>query len=69
MRVPCTKVEEIEISQWTVRVNHEILFADECQHLAKRDGFADFTEMMKFWEGRLPFYGHIIHWRHPEVRG
>lgn len=57
------KVEDIEIHQWTVRVNHEILFSDECEQLAKRDGFSNFKEMMKFWKGRLPFFGHIIHWK------
>jgi len=36
---------------------------DECQSLARRDGFGDFPEMMQFWTGRLPFYGHIFHWR------
>jgi hypothetical protein len=39
------------------------LDADECESLAVADGFESFAEMLSFWEGRLPFYGHIFHWR------
>lgn len=39
------------------------LDVNEVEALARRDGFADFAEMMTFWSGRLPFYGHIFHWR------
>jgi hypothetical protein len=39
------------------------LAKDECEQLARADGFPDFSRMMKFWEGRLPFEGNIIHWR------
>ena len=39
------------------------LDSGECEQLARRDGFASFAEMMKFWDGRLPFYGHVFHWR------
>ena len=68
MYAPCVKVENIEIRQinpqmWTVRVEEQTLSPDECTQLARRDGFGDFTEMMAFWDGRLPFKGHIIHWR------
>ncbi|TAL08424.1 MAG: hypothetical protein EPO02_13155 [Nitrospirae bacterium] len=35
----------------------------ECEQLARRDGFASFEEMMCFWDGRLPFYGHVFHWQ------
>jgi hypothetical protein len=38
------------------------LSPDEIEALARRDGFSDFQEMMKFWDGRLPFDGHIIAW-------
>jgi len=40
-----------------------LLGKDECETLAVADGFTNFAEMMKFWTGRLPFDGHIIHWR------
>lgn len=63
-----TKVQDIEIHQWTVRVDGEILFADECEQLAIRDGFANFSDMMKFWDGRLPLYGDIIHWKNPKPK-
>ena len=40
-----------------------VLSRDECEQLARTDGFDDFAGMMKFWDGRLPFKGQIIHWR------
>ena len=39
------------------------LDAIEERALAHRDGFNSFAAMMTFWDGRLPFYGHIFHWR------
>jgi hypothetical protein len=52
---------------------------DEKISLAWRDGFrfpedwrkrlgdaTCFTLMMEFWKGRLPFQGHITHWRYQE---
>lgn len=39
------------------------LSADEKDSLAKADGFqGGFSEMVQFWDGRLPFIGHVIHW-------
>lgn len=78
MRVPCMKVEGIEIrsdvavvdppsgdvySLIRVFIGGEQLAWDECDSFARRDGFSDFADMMAFWNGRLPFRGHIIHWR------
>jgi hypothetical protein len=68
MRVPCTAVEEIEIgitpgNGRVVRINGVALDHTESDALAKRDGFKDFSDMMAFWDGRLPFKGQIIHWR------
>lgn len=72
-RAPCVKVEEIAIRHDTkapsiihVFIDGERL--DECEKrvLAERDGFRagpdSFEEMMRFWEGRLPFRGQIVHW-------
>lgn len=59
----CTKVEDIELYEWTVRVAGQILFADECEALAYADGFENFAEMMGFFGPRLPFKGKLIHWR------
>lgn len=59
----CTKVEDIELYEWTVRVAGQILFADECEVLAYADGFENFAEMMEFFGPRLPFKGKLIHWR------
>jgi hypothetical protein len=65
--VICTRVENIQIvdgGTWLPRVliADQVLLLDECERLAAADGFNDFAEMMKFWEGRLPFVGQIIHW-------
>ena len=83
MRVPCVKVEEIEIMhrierfknpdngkiervEWfSIWIDDQELSGSENEELARRDGFSDFQEMMKFWDGRLPFEGQIIHWRIP----
>lgn len=68
--VICTKTESIKIvctatihGGFQIYIENSILSADECARLAIADGFKDFLEMMKFWEGRLPFFGNIIHWR------
>lgn len=71
MRVPCVKVEEIEIRDGAFGdENHASISIDgirldrsEREALARRDGFADMEQMIQFWRGRLPFKGHVIHWR------
>jgi hypothetical protein len=71
MRVPCVKVEEIEIrdgafgdeNHAAVAIDGTSLDRSEREALAVRDGSASFEEMIQFWRGRLPFRGHIIHWR------
>ena len=71
MRVPCLKVEEIEIDACGHECNCDPFVAiagielneSEREALAVRDGFASFDQMLEFWAGRLPFRGHIIHWR------
>ena len=35
----------------------------ECENLARADGFEGLAEMLTFWTGRLPFYGHVFHWK------
>lgn len=63
MRVRCTAVEKINILDCgQILVEGDELAADEREHLAKRDGFRNYEEMMGFWRGRLPFQGQIIHW-------
>ncbi len=63
MRAPCVRVDAISIDeQHRVRLGEEQLSDDECQVMARRDGFASFAEMMEFWHGRLPFEGHVYHW-------
>lgn len=64
-RTRCTRVQQIEIREWCLKIDGELIFADECQQLAKHDGFENFEEMMAFWKGRLPFKGQIIHWKFP----
>ncbi len=69
MRVPCMKVEEILIDctpggePTNIAIDGVWLSRSEREALAIRDGFSSFFEMMEFWRGRLPFRGHVIHWR------
>lgn len=75
MRVPCLRVDEISISlapenlpfddaaRVFVTIDGTVLHRSECETLARRDGFDNFDEMLKFWDGRLPFYGRIVYWR------
>jgi hypothetical protein len=68
-RVVCAKIERIDIlldqntERWTIYLDGAPLDLSESESLARRDGFSSFNEMMTFWDGRLPFTGHIIHWR------
>lgn len=60
---------QLECVEWdAVRIDDHELCGDERENLARRDGFNNFSEMMSFWDGRLPFSGHIIHWRFREKR-
>jgi hypothetical protein len=70
MRVPCVGVEEITItrndSEFWITIDGNLLDKSECEALARCDGFENFERMMVFWvlpKNRLPFKGHIIHWR------
>jgi hypothetical protein len=67
MRVPCTKVQDITIAESlggaAILIDGEPLDRSEKEQLARSDGFENFDEMMRFWNGRLPFSGDIIHWR------
>jgi hypothetical protein len=65
MRAECTRVEHVTISALSGRimVDGELLDDGEQEQLARRDGFKSHYEMMQFWHGRLPFEGHIIHWK------
>lgn len=70
-RWPCVKVEQIEIlngafgdeNHALVKIEGVVLDRSERESLARRDGFENFADMMTFWDGRLPFKGHIIYWR------
>ena len=66
MRVPCVKVEKIVITNTPLRrivIDDVLLDLDEEDAFAQRDGFDNFADMMEFWRGRLPFRGHVYHWR------
>lgn len=78
MRVECVKIEEIVIDRFglipdrgrtVIRIDDLDLDLSEMKALAQRDGFPNLGEMMKFWQGRLPFRGNIIHWAFPGTRG
>ncbi len=76
MEVVCVKVEQVNIwpiiralgslKTMGITIDGAELDDSECEHFARRDGFRDLKEMMKFWttpKNRLPFSGHIIYWR------
>jgi hypothetical protein len=68
--VTCTLVQKIRIFEGPdlrkhISIEDIRLDADEREALARADGFPDFGAMMRFWDGRLPFEGHIVHWRPP----
>lgn len=70
----CVKVQDISIGPFEITrrgktesvtqvlINGILLTACEMESLAKSDGFKSFAEMERFWDGRLPFEGDIIHW-------
>lgn len=63
-RYYCTRVDDLLIDKaGNIHICGSSLTLDEMEHLACRDGFADLRAMLNFWDGRLPFEGHIIHWR------
>jgi hypothetical protein len=60
---PCLKVERIVIgANGVVIIDGEQLSRDERESFARCDGFESFSEMLAFWDGRLPFSGEVIHW-------
>lgn len=66
----CTKVQDIEIRALLPKgevvraiIDGDALSGAECELLAMRDGFVSWAEMLRFWDGRLPFKGDIVHWR------
>jgi len=62
-RVPCTEVRPIRINfGGDVHVAGVELDPAERELLAQRDGFENYAEFFRFWDGRLPFSGHIIFW-------
>lgn len=61
--VICSQIQEIVIGKSDVTIDGQLCSPDECQRLANADGFDDFETMLTFWEGKLPFTGHIIHWK------
>lgn len=72
MRVECVKIEDIVIDRFglvpdrgrpVIRIEGIDLDRSEMEALARRDGFSNLQEMIKFWRGHLPFRGQIIHWR------
>jgi hypothetical protein len=82
MDTVCVKVEDIKIEMRPYKGKgvlasgldfpHVIvegieLSGDEKESLAYADGFDSFADMMKFWDGRLPFSGDLIHWKDAEA--
>lgn len=78
LRSKCVKVEDVMIRKtrtfsldpkdiYEIAIDGVGLEDSEKEQLARCDGFMDFSAMMAFWTGRLPFVGHIIHWRSPKL--
>jgi hypothetical protein len=62
-RATCTAVQDITITaRQKVIIDGVALGGDECEALARSDGFDSFASMMEFWNGRRPFTGQVIHW-------
>lgn len=68
-RWPCVRVQDIRFENTTgwhtgvrVTIDGHTLDLDECELLARSDGFQNWYEMIEFWNGRLDFHGDIIHW-------
>jgi hypothetical protein len=65
-RVECIGVQRITITpSGRVWIGGVKLSRPGCESLARDDGFKDFSDMIQFWQGRLPFSGHIYYWRRP----
>jgi hypothetical protein len=52
-----------------VVVDGEELSPDECESLARRDGFEDWPSFVTYWFSRIPFHGEIIHWSRSAAPG
>ena len=69
-RAPCSRIQRITIGgayfelPALVCVDGTPLDKSECEQLARRDVFADYTEFVAFWSDRRPFEGMIIHWNY-----
>ena len=69
MRVPCMRVEQVLIDctpggePLNVAIEGVWLSRSEREAFAHCDGFDSFADMMEFWRGRLPFRGHVYHWK------
>jgi hypothetical protein len=83
MQTVCAKVEDVKIEMRAysgkgilargLTFPHVIiegidLSGDEKEALAYADGFDSFADMMKFWDGRLPFSGDLIHWKEGDAK-
>lgn len=60
----CTAVKNIRIEQQRIFIENELLNDEQLQRLASADGFADASEMMRFFRSQhtLPFIGQVIFW-------
>lgn len=61
--IACSSTHYESCPVFEIIIDGQYLAKDECELLAVADGFDGFASMMRFWEGRLPFEGNIIHWR------
>lgn len=60
----CAAVQDIRITTGLqIIIDGERLTLDEADQFARRDGFQNYGDMMRYWGENLPFNGDVLHWR------
>lgn len=60
----CTRTANVEIGEWEILIDGQVLRPDQKQSLAQADGFKDAAEMITWFAAThdLPFVGTLIVW-------
>ncbi len=64
--IRCVRVEPMTITEFSVKIRGKIIFSEQCNELARNDGFANFEEMFQFFKDRVPITGQLIFWKEPK---
>ena len=65
--VLCVRVEPMTITQSTVSIRDRLIPSEQCDDLARNDGFRSFSEMFEFFRDKVPIAGQLIFWQEPAV--